>query len=209
MLAESRVGDKEAASMRMPVLATERLYIRPFMVDDLDSIHEILDDASEEGTEEAESLEARRAWLHWSVANEQELAKLLQPPYGDRAIVRRADDVLVGACGFVPELKPFGLLPSFPRAEGDPSLYVPQVGLFWEIGSRFRRNGYATEAAGAMIDYAFRTLRLARIVASTDGENVASMGVMRKLGMRLERNPHPEPPWFQVCGVLENLEQTG
>ena len=27
---------------------------------------------------------------------------------------------------------------------------------------------------------------------------------MRKLGMRLERNPSPEPPWLQVVGVLEN-----
>ena len=132
------------------------------------------------------------------------MANLLQPPYGDRAIVRRADDVLVGACGFVPELKPFGLLPSFPRAEADPSLFVPQVGLFWTIGREHRRKGYATEAGRAMIDYAFGVLRLARIVATTDDDNGASISVMRKLGMRLERNPHPEPAWFQMCGVLEN-----
>jgi hypothetical protein len=30
------------------------------------------------------------------------------------------------------------------------------------------------------------------------------MGVMRKLGMHLERNPYPEPPWLQVVGVIEN-----
>jgi ribosomal-protein-alanine N-acetyltransferase len=192
--------------MRMPVLATERLLIRPFTPDDLHPIHEILDEAPDGETKEAGSLEARRAWLHWSVVNEQELAKLLQPPYGDRAVARREDDVLVGACGFVPELKPFGLLPTFPRTKGDPSLYIPQVGLFWTIGSQYRRNGYATEAAGAMIDYAFRTLRLSRIVATTDDENGASIGVMRRLGMHLERNPHPEPPWFQMSGVLENLE---
>ena len=27
--------------------------------------------------------------------------------------------------------------------------------------------------------------------------------VMRKLGMRIERNPSPEPHWLQVVGVLE------
>jgi [ribosomal protein S5]-alanine N-acetyltransferase len=191
--------------MRMPVLTTERLLIRPFTLDDLEPILQILDESPEGTLNGVESFQARRAWLEWTVANEQELAKLLQPPYGDRAIVRREDDVLVGACGFVPELKPFGLLPSFPRTAGDPSLYIPQMGLFWTIGSRYRRAGYATEAATAMIDYAFHTLRLARIVASTDNDNVASMGVMRRLGMRLEQNPHPEPPWFQMCGVLENL----
>jgi hypothetical protein len=30
------------------------------------------------------------------------------------------------------------------------------------------------------------------------------MGVMRKLGMHLARNPYPEPSWLQVVGVLEN-----
>jgi RimJ/RimL family protein N-acetyltransferase len=198
--------------MSMPVLVTERLHIRSFTLDDLDPIHQILDEVAPEVLHVAptpngvESLEARRAWLQWSMANERELAHLLQPPYGERAIVRHADDVLVGACGFVPELKPFGLLPSFPRARGDPALYVPQVGLFWTIGQEYRRNGYATEAGRAMIDYAFGVLRLARIVATTDDDNAGSMGVMRKLGMRLERNPHPEPAWFQMCGVLENRE---
>ncbi len=26
---------------------------------------------------------------------------------------------------------------------------------------------------------------------------------MRKLGMRIEKNPYPEPAWFQVAGILE------
>jgi RimJ/RimL family protein N-acetyltransferase len=196
--------------MRMPVLVTERLHIRPFVLDDLDAIHQILAEVAPEilhvapTPEDVGSLEARRAWLEWTIANERELANLLQPPYGDRAIARRADGVLVGACGFVPELKPFGLLPSFPRVDGDPSRFVPQVGLFWTIGREHRRMGYATEAGRAMIQHAFGSLHLARIVATTDDDNLASIGVMRKLGMRLERNPHPEPTWFQTCGVLEN-----
>jgi hypothetical protein len=33
------------------------------------------------------------------------------------------------------------------------------------------------------------------------------MAVMRKLGMRILRNPESEPAWFQVVGVLENAEQ--
>jgi hypothetical protein len=27
---------------------------------------------------------------------------------------------------------------------------------------------------------------------------------MRRLGMRIDRNPYPDPPWFQVVGILEN-----
>jgi hypothetical protein len=41
-------------------------------------------------------------------------------------------------------------------------------------------------------------------VATTEHANIASIGVMRKLGMRIERNSLSEPPWLQVVGVLEH-----
>ncbi|HLF36431.1 MAG TPA: GNAT family N-acetyltransferase, partial [Anaerolineales bacterium] len=59
----------------------------------------------------------------------------------------------------------------------------------------------------ALIEYAFVRLRLARIVATTTYDNTASVGVMRKLGMRVERNPLAEPPWLQVVGVLEAVRR--
>jgi predicted acetyltransferase len=68
----------------------------------------------------------------------------------------------------------------------------------------FRGQGYATEAAQALVDYAFQYLQLKRIVATTTYENAASMGVMRKIGMRIVKNPYSEPPWLQIVGVLEN-----
>jgi GNAT superfamily N-acetyltransferase len=83
-------------------------------------------------------------------------------------------------------------------------LTTPEFGLFYAITPTLQGQGYATEAAQALVDYAFQHLRLKRIVATTTYENAASMGVMRKLGMRFERNPYPEPPWLQVVGVLEN-----
>jgi len=27
---------------------------------------------------------------------------------------------------------------------------------------------------------------------------------MRRLGMRIETNPYPEPEWFQVVGVIDH-----
>jgi hypothetical protein len=29
------------------------------------------------------------------------------------------------------------------------------------------------------------------------------VAVMRRLGMRVLENPHPEPSWLQIVGVLE------
>jgi hypothetical protein len=51
---------------------------------------------------------------------------------------------------------------------------------------------------------AFKQLRLRRIIATTEYSNVASQGVMQKLGMTIARNPLPKPSWLQIVGILEN-----
>jgi [ribosomal protein S5]-alanine N-acetyltransferase len=44
-------------------------------------------------------------------------------------------------------------------------------------------NGYATEAAGGVIDYALRTLGVAEVFAEVDAGNAASAAVIERLGM--------------------------
>lgn len=39
---------------------------------------------------------------------------------------------------------------------------------------------------------------------TTEYTNLASQGMMRKLGMTITGNPLAEPPWFQIGGVLVN-----
>jgi RimJ/RimL family protein N-acetyltransferase len=195
--------------MHMPPLETDRLIIRPFALGDLEAAHRILDvdlAAANTGTAGAQTLERRRSWLEWSVLNYEHLAWMYQPPYGDRAVALKATGELIGAAGFVPAMGPFGLLPSLRAGEdlATARLHVPEFGLYWEIAPAHQRRGYATEAARALIDYAFTRLNLKRIVATTSDDNAASIAVMRKAGMRIERNPEPEPEWFQVVGILEN-----
>ncbi|HEY6409649.1 MAG TPA: GNAT family protein, partial [Ktedonobacteraceae bacterium] len=101
--------------MSMRPLETERLIVRPFTMDDLDVVHQLLDVDLREagfGTEGAVSREERQRWLRWMVMNYEELAKLYQPPYGDRAVTLKQTGQVVGACGYVPCLAPFGQLPS-------------------------------------------------------------------------------------------------
>ena len=50
--------------------------------------------------------------------------------------------------------------------------------------------GYATEAAGAVLEYGFGPLGLERIVAVAYPANVASIAVMRKLGMQAQGMAH-------------------
>src|SRR5439155_21972537 len=113
---------------------------------------------------------------------------------------------VIGACGFVPSFGPFGQLPSGKATNQQAEVHFnsPEFGLYYALSPSYQRQGYATEATRALIDYAFTQLSLKRIVATTTYGNVASMGVMRKVGMRIEKNPFPDPPWFQVVGILEN-----
>lgn len=194
----------------MPVLETARLRVRPFVMEDLADAHRLFDvelDGMDLTDDAGASLAERARWLQWSVLSYEHLARLHEPPYGDRAIVFRETGALIGSVGFVPCLMPFEQLPYFARSDAPASLgrSSPEFGLFWAISSAYQRQGFATEAARAMIDYAFQHLRLRRVVATTEYDNLASIGVMRRLGMRIERNPLPEPPWLQVVGVLERL----
>jgi RimJ/RimL family protein N-acetyltransferase len=50
----------------------------------------------------------------------------------------------------------------------------------------FHGHGYASESAARMLDLAFDTVGLHRVYGRADGKNVASAGVMRRLGMRQE-----------------------
>jgi [ribosomal protein S5]-alanine N-acetyltransferase len=194
--------------LELPTLQTQRLIIRPFVMDDLADVHRILDVELGEKllqSEKTRALKERAKWLRWSVLNYQQLAALNQPPYGDRAMVIQSSGELVGACGFAPCLYPFEQLPNpgSLKAPGKLGRYTSDIGLYYAVSPAQQRRGYASEAAQALIDYAFSQLNLKRIVATTTYENSASLRVMQKLGMTILKNPLPEPPWMQVVGILE------
>jgi ribosomal-protein-alanine N-acetyltransferase len=56
----------------------------------------------------------------------------------------------------------------------------------WAISAGDQGRGYATEAARALMDFAFGALGCHRMIATCQPENVASWRVMEKLGMRRE-----------------------
>jgi RimJ/RimL family protein N-acetyltransferase len=84
------------------------------------------------------------------------------------ALERKSDGLFIGAMGLVLELH-------YDRAE-----------LGYWLGAEFWNQGYATEAARALLDYAFREIRLNRVYATHFSDNPASGRVMQKLGMTCE-----------------------
>jgi len=188
------------------ILETSRLIIRAFQPADLHAIHRILDLTFGDGSKIAdkEALYDRRSWLEWSRLSAEWLPKMFQPPYGDRAVVMKSSNEVIGAVGLVPCFDLFEQIPGLSRGEPASAYRVAEMGLFWAIDPDKQRQGYATEAAQALIDFAFQQLHVKRLIATTEYDNVASMGVMRKLGMTLAQNPLPDPPWLQVVGTLDH-----
>ena len=61
----------------------------------------------------------------------------------------------------------------------------PDVG--YAILTRHSGNGYAYEAAAAVMTYGRKTLGLRRIIGVTSAKNAASIRILEKLGLRFER----------------------
>lgn len=56
----------------------------------------------------------------------------------------------------------------------------------WVVNKNYHNKGYATEAAQALIDYAFNEMKVHRLVVMSDTRNQASNRICQKLGFRLE-----------------------
>lgn len=192
--------------MEETLIETQRLLIRAFRLEDLTTIHQILEQTFGDGTKlmDEAALHERAQWLEWSRLNHSWFPRMGQAPYGDRAVVLKSSGALVGSVGYVPLLGPFEQIPGIGAATAMSKTMTPAFGLFWVIDPQVQRQGYATEAGRALVEYAFQTLQLKQILATTEYENIASQTVMRKIGMRLERNPFPEPHWLQVVGMMDN-----
>ena len=84
---------------------------------------------------------------------------------------RRDDDRRVGRCGLFTV-----------RGEAAPEALRGQPEIGWTFAEAWWGRGYATEAARAVLGFAFRTLELPRVFSQTSDSNVASTRMMARLG---------------------------
>lgn len=79
----------------------------------------------------------------------------------------------------------------------------PQLQLLYLLLPSHWGRGLATEAAAAVVEYAFEELGFERVVAATDIPNEASIRVMERLGMELEREERSVGPagtvWYALA----------
>ena len=178
----------------MNVHQTPRLNLRLLALDDLENVHGLIYADPEvaiplEGhVLTLDEVRAPRALL-------SRIARAADEP-GVLAIDRIVDRSLVGIGGLL-ELR---------RAE-DRARFAPpdaadaigavegrtEAEFTIALGRSYWSRGYATEAATAIIDLGFRSLRLTRIVASVTTSNVRAQTLLRRLGFRLVANAVPDP----------------
>jgi len=102
-------------------------------------------------------------------------------------------------CKFAVEEKATGLLIGFVGISRPTftAPFTPAIDIGWRLGSTFWGKGYATEAALAVVNYAFTVLKIDEIVSFAVASNVRSLRVMEKIGMVRDINGdfmHPRIP---------------
>lgn len=157
------------------VLETERLVLRPMTPDDLDALCEIFGDPIVMSAFDSAPLDREqvRGWLERNLDHQREHG------FGLFAACSKDGGLLIGDCGL--ELM---------EIAGEE---VAELG--YDFRSDHWNQGYATEAACAVRDYAFGTLGLERLVSLIRIGNRASERVAEKTGLRkveqLERFGRP------------------
>ncbi len=140
-------------------LKTERLIIRPMIMDDIESVHAYLNDEQTmrffvEGT--------------YSIKKVKEVIEKNQKDNNKYSILLKDTNELIGHISF----HPWGMRKTY------------EIG--WVFNKLYYNKGYATEAAKAVLQYAFTNLKAHRVIATCQPENIASKRIMEKLNMRLE-----------------------
>jgi RimJ/RimL family protein N-acetyltransferase len=166
-------------------LITPRLRLRPFTAADQEAIHAVYSDP--------EVMRYVGHGAHRSMAETERALRM----YGDIlaahgysfvAVVEREGGALVGDAG----LTPLG-------GRG------PDVELGYTVARSAWGCGYATEVGRALVEHAFTTLGVPRVVAQVEPANAASRHVLEKLGMtpREERIAYGRP---HLLYALEHSE---
>ena len=163
--------------MKPPVLRTERLLLRRWTDDDREAFAQINADP------EVMRYRLRPLTRHES----DDLIDTIEAcfdenGFGQWAVERTADHRLIGFIGL--------------EVANEDMPFRPLVHIGWHFAVDAWHHGYATEGAGAVLDFVFDEAALPEVVAHTTARNQRSQAVMRRLGMTHNPADDFEGPWY-------------
>jgi ribosomal-protein-alanine N-acetyltransferase len=151
----------------MIVVETERLILRHFHIFDVEAMNRVFGDAEvmRFGPGVQTTLWVQD-WLRGCLENYYQ-----KWGFGKWAVVEKSKRETIGYCGlsYLPDL-----------------LGQPEIDIGYRLVRSVWGRGYATEAVLAVRDYSFNVPCLPRLIAMIDPQNVASIRVAEKAGMRYE-----------------------
>ena len=106
---------------------------------------------------------------------------------GSWAVVRKSDNSVIGHVSLGPAARTYWIASP---GEADSPYARWEVDLACVLAASSRDQHYAREACEAMIEYAFREMKLARIVNHLSADDALSMGLAQSLGYSIEENLH-------------------
>lgn len=150
----------------LTTVETERLLLRKMTLDDAEDMFEYASNPE---------VAKYTTWnAHQSIKDSKFFLETVVERYKNRqitdwGIVHKEDGKLIGTCGFV----------EWPLAHN-------RAEIGYALSQKYWRQGYTSEAVGAIIKFGFQTMNLNRIEARCEVENIASARVMEKVGMQFE-----------------------
>lgn len=149
------------------ILETPRLLLRPMRPDDLDALLIIFTDTRVMASFGVEPFNRQQMgrWLQRNLDHQERYG------CGLFSVIHKESGLLAGDCGL-----------EHMELDGR-----PETELGYDFRSDYWGQGLATEAACAVRDYAFGTLKLPRLVSLIRAGNLASRRVAEKVGMSLEK----------------------
>lgn len=171
----------------MVVMESGRLRLRRLDVEDCAFILELLNEPGwlrYIGDKGVHDLDGARAYLR-----DGPLAMYRGHGFGLYCVERRADGVPLGICGPIKRDM------------------LEDVDIGFAFLARHVGQGYAFEAAQAVMEHARRDLGLKRIVAITLPENLRSIGLLEKIGFVFERRLRFAEDAAELCLYARDLAQ--
>lgn len=163
----------------MIITQTERLRIRNWQDPDRDLFFEINSDP-----EVMTFFPFRRDRADADALFDRNRQAIADTGYGFFALALQETDESIGFCGLaIPDLAP--ILP------------IGTVEIGWRLARRYWSKGYVTEAASALLAFAFETRGLEEIVSFAVADNDRSIAVMERIGLTRDIDgdfEHPRVP---------------
>ena len=152
--------------MNLPGIETARIFLRVYTPEDLDALHAIRNDPDVYQYFPSYYSPPPKEKVREGIARHTK--RWRENNFGEFAVVEKASGKLIGYCGL---------------------MYLDnteEIEIYYGFPKKYWGRGFATEAAQAVLKFAFEEVNLAQVVGVTNPKNIASQKVLEKIGLKFQ-----------------------